>query len=141
MLRPSHRPARARTHAATALLLGLLLVAVAPSVDSADRRPAEAVCDPGALTLHVRFDGHGLGRGGPGGGIAQLRLEVAGTESPVRVELINRTPGVIGLEGGEIQVSLSTGGADNHLERAVSTYRSGEFQIRYRLADPPCPAG
>lgn len=144
MNRPSHTstrpPTRILAHAAPALLLALVLLAVAPGVErSADRRSFPVICDPEALALHARLDKHRLGQGGPGGGIARLRLVVEGTEAPVRIELINRTPGVIGLEGGDVQVSVSTGGGDNHLEREILTHRAGDLEILYHLADSPCP--
>lgn len=129
----------ARSSTTAALLTGLLLVAVAPAVDRTVEVEAPGTCEPADLTLHARLDPEELVRGGSEGAVAHLRLEVEGTDAPVRIELVNRTPGVVALEGGEIQVSHTTGGADNHLARALLTHRAGDFQIHYRLAPRPCP--
>lgn len=130
------------THAATALLVGLLLVAVAPPRErSAPQPAAPVVCDPDRIKLHVQLNESDLQRGGPRAGITHLHIQVDGTRSPVAVELVNRTPGVVDLEGGVVQVVHSSGGSYNHLERELATLRAGDFQIRYRLWDRPCPLG
>lgn len=139
----------ARGHAAAALLTGLLLtglllVAVAPAVGpapeiAAPEVEATATCEPTDLTLRVHLDPEGLARSGGRGGLSRLRVEVEGTEAPVRVELVNHTPGVVALQGGNTQVIRTTGGADNHLARTLATHRAGEFEIRYRLHPHPCP--
>jgi len=129
----------ARSSTAAALLTGLLVAAVAPAVDRGVDVEAPGICEPADLTLHARLDPEDLVRGGSDGAVAHLRLEVEGTDAPVRIELVNRTPGVVALEGGAIQVGRTTGGADNHLARVLLTHRAGEFQIRYRLAPRPCP--
>lgn len=148
MTRPLDTPTRPQTrivaHTAPAVVLALLLLAVVllAVVPGGERvaipQASSTACEPGALTLHAHLDEYRLGQGGPGGGIARLRLEVTGTEAPVRIELINRTPGVVGLEGGNVQVARSTGGADNRLEREVLTHRAGDLEILYRFADSPC---
>jgi len=130
------------THAATALLLGLLLVAVAPPLEGPSIGSAEPpLCDPDRVELRIHLDESDLQRGGPRGGIAHLQIEVVGTLAPVAIELVNRTPGVVELEGGDLQVSRSSGGPENRLERELATIRSGELQVHYRLADQPCPVG
>lgn len=135
------RELRIPIHAAPVLLLGLVLVSVAPPAGRDGERPSAIRCEPAELSLLVRLDTDLLDRGGRDGATARMRLEVRGTAAPVRVELINRTPGVVALEGGDLQVTPTTGGADNHLERALSTYRAGDFQILYRLTPDPCPRG
>lgn len=139
---PQAPAAHLATHAATALLVGLLLVAVAPPRERTALQPAEPVaCDPDRITLHIQLNESDLQRGGPRAGLTHLHIQVDGTRSPVAVELINRTPGVVEIEGGVVQVVHSSGGPHNHLERELATLRAGDFQIRYRLGDRPCPLG
>jgi len=137
------REIRIPIHASSAVLLGLLLLAVAPPADlpRPGVRTASLLCDPAALALQAHLDATGLRRGGSGGGTARLHLVVEGTAAPVRVELTNRTPGVVALEGGDVQRVRTPGGVDNHLERTLVIHRAGEFQIEYRLASRPCPTG
>jgi hypothetical protein len=69
-----------------------------------------------------------------------MRLVVLGTAEPVSIELVNATPGIVSLEGGERQVATSTGGARNEIVRRVRGLKRGDFEISWhlRFADCPC---
>lgn len=70
-----------------------------------------------------------------------MRLWVDGTEGPVELRIRNLTPGIISIEGGEDQTIRTSGGAPNVLERTVRGLAPGAFDIKYELADEPCPCG
>ena len=68
-----------------------------------------------------------------------LRLRIIGSEERLPIELTNKTPQVVDVEGGLTQVIQSSGGANNTVERRVKGTMRGNFNIVYRLALPPCP--
>jgi hypothetical protein len=67
-----------------------------------------------------------------------MRLEVLGTDQSLPIEIINRTPSIITIEGGERQVVNSAGGASNALQRSVRGISKGNFTINYRLTSDAC---
>jgi hypothetical protein len=67
-----------------------------------------------------------------------LRLRVVGTDKPLPLVVLNRTPHVITVEGGEAQTVTTSGGADNVLTRSVQGIFRGNFQITYSLSAPGC---
>ncbi len=69
-----------------------------------------------------------------------MRLEVLGTDLSLPVEVVNRTPGVITVEGGERQVINSPGGSPNAMIRSVRGINKGDFTINYRLMNASCDA-
>ena len=69
-----------------------------------------------------------------------MRLEVLGTDLSLPVEVVNRTPGVITVEGGERQVINSPGGSPNAMMRSVQGISKGDFTINYRLMNASCDA-
>ena len=83
----------------------------------------------GAIDRNKLFTGEGT----------TLRLEILGTKEQLPIELTNKTPQIIDMEGGPSQVVKSSGGAPNIIERQVKGTMRGNFDIVYRLALPPCP--
>lgn len=70
-----------------------------------------------------------------------MRLEIEGTEEPVRLRVRNLSPGIISLEGGDDQEIRTSGGTPNQLERTVRGLSPGRFDIRYEMAAGTCPCG
>ncbi len=69
-----------------------------------------------------------------------MRLEVLGTDLSLPVEVVNTTPAVISVEGGERQVINSPGGSPNAMMRSVRGIHKGDFKITYRLMNASCDA-
>ena len=59
---------------------------------------------------------------------------IAGTPEPVELQIFNRTPQVIHLEGGDSQVVRTSGGERNSVELRIQDLADGEFQIDHYLA-------
>lgn len=68
-----------------------------------------------------------------------LRIEVEGTRQPVRLRLLNESPGIVTLEGGARQEVATSGGRRNTLERRVRGVTRGDFDLRWELLDASCP--
>ncbi|MCI0412933.1 hypothetical protein L0222_09055 [bacterium] len=68
-----------------------------------------------------------------------MRLWVRGTEEPVELRITNHTPSIIQLEGGDKQLIMTSGGADNKIVRSVKGIHRGNFEVTYELAAEPCP--
>lgn len=68
-----------------------------------------------------------------------LRLRVAGSEQPLRLQVVNRTPSIISLEGGDEQAVTTSGGSDNAATRTVRGVTRGAFDIGWELLDGRCP--
>lgn len=113
-----------------ALLMGSGYGASSPEVVESNE------CVPESLELVAHLDGKNL----QDDGTAALRIRVQGTAAPVELRLMNRTPGVVTLEGGSQQTATTSGGADNGIERTLYTHRGGDFDVRFELAENPCPA-
>jgi len=70
-----------------------------------------------------------------------MRLRIVGSDQALPLNIINRTPSVIQIEGGERQVISTSGGADNVVTRQVRGIMKGNFTIDYSLDQPPCGGG
>ncbi|HEY5839177.1 MAG TPA: hypothetical protein VIT19_09085, partial [Pyrinomonadaceae bacterium] len=68
-----------------------------------------------------------------------LRLKIIGSEEKLNIQLDNLTPEIVEVEGGASQVVTTSGGANNTVEKNVRGTKRGNFNIKYRLALPPCP--
>ncbi|MEM7052633.1 MAG: hypothetical protein AAF604_23420 [Acidobacteriota bacterium] len=68
-----------------------------------------------------------------------MRLWVVGTAEPVEIQVRNKTPGIISIDGGPDQTILTSGGEPNVLERTVQGLSPGAFDIAYELTDAGCP--
>lgn len=75
------------------------------------------------------------------GGSTRLRLRVHGTDDPVKISLINRTPNIIRIEGGDRQIVETGGGTPNALSLTVQALSRGAFDIGWELHPEPCPCG
>jgi hypothetical protein len=67
-----------------------------------------------------------------------MRLQILGTDIALPIEIINRTPGVIDVEGGVRHVALTAGGSSNAVTRNVRGIQKGNFTINYRLTNEAC---
>jgi hypothetical protein len=67
-----------------------------------------------------------------------MRLRVLGTEQPFPLTILNRTPGIIDLEGGTYQVLQAPGGLENAVSRSVRGIQRGNFAITYSVNTPGC---
>lgn len=97
---------------------------------------------PGQLTLDIllvqgSIDQTQLWRGES----TTMRLQILGTERPIPLRIINRTPATIQIEGGDSQVLTTSGGAVNVLTRQVRGIMKGDFTIDYAVDQPPCGSG
>ncbi len=73
------------------------------------------------------------------GEATDLRLQILGTDEKLPIELTNRTPAVVTVDGGVVQTIDSSGGANNMINRGVKGTQQGNFNITYKLSVPPCP--
>ena len=83
----------------------------------------------GAIDRNALFTGEGTA----------LRLKIIGSEEKLDIQLDNLTPEIVEVEGGTSQIVTSSGGANNTVEKKVRGTKRGNFNIKYRLALPPCP--
>jgi hypothetical protein len=67
-----------------------------------------------------------------------MRLRVIGTDERLPLEIVNKAPGTITVDGGSSQVITSPGGANNAITRSVTGIRKGDFNIEYSLNLPAC---
>jgi len=68
-----------------------------------------------------------------------VQLWVEGTTKPVKIELENKTPGIVSLAGGEEQTVTTSGGADNRVERTLNAVSPGDFNLSYTVEGTACP--
>jgi hypothetical protein len=88
----------------------------------------------GVLTVEGSIDQNKLWKGET----TTLRLRVIGTDTPLPLVVVNRTPGIIDVQGGHAQTVTTAGGADNAVTRSVQGIFRGNFQITYSLNVPGC---
>jgi hypothetical protein len=88
----------------------------------------------GVITMEGSLDQTKLWRGES----TTMRLRVVGTTEPFPLTVLNRTPGIIELEGGAYQVLTTPGGADNAITRNVRGIQRGDFAIVYSVNSPGC---
>ena len=88
----------------------------------------------GVLTVEAALDQTKLWRGES----TTMRLRVVGTDEPLPISLLNRTPGIITIEGGVQQAITTPGGADNAFTRQVTGIMRGDFGIVYSVNIPGC---
>jgi hypothetical protein len=70
-----------------------------------------------------------------------MRLRVVGTEDSLPLKIVNRTPGVIDIEGKVTHIVNTAGGADNFVTKNVRGIHKGNFNIEYSLNQDLCRAG
>jgi hypothetical protein len=68
-----------------------------------------------------------------------VNLWVEGTDQPVSLRLVNRTPAIVSLEGGETQIVVTSGGAPNRVSRTLHAVSPGDFRLDYTLPNAKCP--
>lgn len=90
----------------------------------------------GVLGLVGTIDQNELWRGQS----TTMRLRIVGTEEALPLEVTNKTPGIIDIDGGVRQVVTTSGGADNVAVRSVRGTTKGNFKIDYRLDREACGA-
>jgi len=93
------------------------------------------------------FDAVHVDGGLAGGGVLvpgssdELVLTVEGTTTPVTLEIRNRSPEVVRLEGGDAQRAATSGGRDNTLRRRVRALAEpgqNDFRFSCNPVLPPC---
>jgi hypothetical protein len=67
-----------------------------------------------------------------------MRLRIVGSAEQVPLEITNRTPTTIQVDGGVRQVVSTSGGAENLITRSVRGIMRGNFNIDFRLDLPAC---
>ena len=88
----------------------------------------------GILTVDASLDQNKLWRGES----TTMRLRVLGTDKQFPLAVLNRTPGVITIDGGVRQVVTTSGGADNSVTRSVTGIQRGNFSILWSVNAPGC---
>ena len=73
------------------------------------------------------------------GQMAELSFFVLGSSAPMKIRVINTTPEVISMDGGDVQVIETFGGGGNISTRTIETKALGNFVIQYELAEDHCP--
>jgi hypothetical protein len=96
---------------------------------------------PGQLTLRIlqvqgTIDRNRLWKGD----ITTMRLQILGSDQPIPLNIYNRTPTTIDVEGGETQRISSSGGPVNVVTRSVKGIMKGDFTIDFNVDQPPCGA-
>lgn len=72
---------------------------------------------------------------------ARIELVVEGTDEPVRLRIVNQSPQVVSLRGGDAQTISTSGGRANDAELFVVGRRRGHFNLSYKVIEPDCPCG
>ncbi|HJZ11162.1 MAG TPA: hypothetical protein VJ521_03375, partial [Acidobacteriota bacterium] len=88
-----------------------------------------------ALKFTIKIDQEALLRGET----TTMHAWVEGTTEVLQIELTNKTPAIIELEGGVQQTAQTSGGYVNKIMRKVRGLARGQFNIGYRLIAPTCP--
>jgi len=88
----------------------------------------------GVLRLDASIDQNKLWTGES----TTLRLRVTGSERPIPISVLNRTPGIIAIDGGARQTVTTPGGAENAVSKSVKGTQRGEFSIDVRVNVPGC---
>ncbi len=70
---------------------------------------------------------------------AELSFFIVGSQAPMQIRVINTTPEIISLEGGDEQVIETNGGGGNIATRGVETRALGNFSIKYEIGGSRCP--
>ncbi len=70
---------------------------------------------------------------------SELSFFVVGSQAPMQIRVINTTPEIITLEGGDEQVIETFGGGGNIASRSVETRALGNFVIKYEIGGARCP--
>lgn len=94
----------------------------------------DRTCDPAALAVSASLDTRALRSTGR----ATLALAIHGTEAPVKVRLINRSPGVVSFAAGSTLLVETSGGRDNRASHPLYALRAGQFEIGYELPENAC---
>jgi len=83
----------------------------------------------GVLTIEGSIDQNKLWTGQS----TTMRLRVLGTDVATPFDVLNRTPGIIDIEGGVRQQVTTPGGPDNAVTRGVKGIHRGDFSILYSV--------
>ena len=67
-----------------------------------------------------------------------MRLQVLGTDKPVPLGILDRTPAIISISGGVKQSVSTPGGATNAVTRDVKGIQRGNFTIVYSVNADGC---
>lgn len=96
---------------------------------------AEKVVYTNVVQINGRLDANKL----RSGQATQMELVVVGTDKPLPLRIVNKTPRVISI-GGQVDQTLTTsGGNPNRLVQTVNSVGPGNFGIDFSLAADRCP--
>lgn len=70
-----------------------------------------------------------------------IHIRIAGTRDPLSLRLVNHSPGIITLDGGNDQVIETSGGDANTYSGMVRGHTPGDFRLTYELTAGRCPCG
>ena len=88
----------------------------------------------GVLTIKGSLDENKLWKGES----TVMRLQVLGTDKPVPLGILNRSPAIISIAGGVKQPVSTSGGATNAVTRDVKGIQRGNFTIVYSVNASGC---
>ena len=97
--------------------------------------PASDAVSVRAIRLVGSIDSEKLQRGTS----TDMRVTIEGTTEPMTIAVINRTPHIISIPGGNYQELTTSGGSNNRFERRVDARLVGNFFIGTEMPGPPCP--
>jgi hypothetical protein len=108
--------------------------AIAPGPHTIGLSGSSTTVTVGVLRLDASIDQNKLWRGES----TTLRLGVTGTDRPIPISVLNRTPGIISIEGGARQTVTTPGGVNNAVSKSVTGTQRGDFSIDVRVNVPGC---
>lgn len=73
------------------------------------------------------------------GQATQMELVIVGTDKPLALKIVNKTPQVISIGGQVVQTLRTSGGSPNRLVQTVNSIKPGNFGIDFTLAADRCP--
>jgi hypothetical protein len=107
---------------------------IAPGPHTIGLSSSSTTVTVGILRLDASIDQNKLWRGES----TTLRLGVTGTDRPVPISVLNRTPGIISIDGGARQTVTTPGGVNNAVSKGVTGTQRGDFSIDVRVNVPGC---
>lgn len=69
----------------------------------------------------------------------KMTVVIEGTVQPIQLALVNLTPAVANLEGGQGQTAMTSGGTPNQVQRIITGIQPHQFQIQIFLPAATCP--
>ncbi len=70
-----------------------------------------------------------------------IHIRITGTRDALAIHLVNHTPAIITIQGGEDQIIHTSGGDENVYDGSLRGLSPGDFHLTYELAAGGCPCG